>query len=141
MDALVEYLDSYRPSLKADIQNLTALLAPLIEDQCLPDQRLMLEMLTESQIASGEHAARSLKELFEYSDECSYYLTEAAHSDLSQPNTEASPYPLVSFGEQAGGSTVLLGPPILDQDDQGITSYTDYLSSPVDAQNIDWLRI
>jgi len=48
VDALVEYLDSYRSSLKADIQNLTSLLLLLIEDQCLPDQRLKLEMLTES---------------------------------------------------------------------------------------------
>jgi hypothetical protein len=32
IDALVEYLDSYRPSLKADIQNLTSLLSLLIED-------------------------------------------------------------------------------------------------------------
>jgi hypothetical protein len=60
VDALVEYLDSYRPSLKADIQNLTSLLSPLIEDRCLPDQRLKLEMLSESQIAT-----QSLKELFE----------------------------------------------------------------------------
>jgi hypothetical protein len=40
VDALVEYLDSYRPSLTADIENLTSLLSPLIEDQGLPDQRL-----------------------------------------------------------------------------------------------------
>jgi hypothetical protein len=40
VDTLVEYLDSYRPSLKADIQNLTFLLLLFIEDQCLPDQRL-----------------------------------------------------------------------------------------------------
>src|SRR6266566_513797 len=53
VDAFVEYLDSYRPSLQVDIQNLTALLLPLIEDQFLPDQRLKLEMFTESQIASG----------------------------------------------------------------------------------------
>jgi hypothetical protein len=37
VDTLVEHLNSYRPSLKADIQNLTSLLSPLIEDQCLPD--------------------------------------------------------------------------------------------------------
>jgi hypothetical protein len=37
VDALMEHLDSYRPSLKADIQNLTSLLSPLIEDLCLPD--------------------------------------------------------------------------------------------------------
>ena len=83
VDTLVEHLDSYRPSLKADIQNLTSLLSPLIEDQCLPDQRLQLEMLTESQITSGEHTTRSLKELFEYSDDYSSFLSEIARSDLS----------------------------------------------------------
>jgi len=85
VDTLVEYLDSYRPSwpsLKADIQNLTSLLSPLIEDQCLPDQRLQLETLTNSQIASREHTTRSLKELFEYSDDYSSFLTEIARSDL-----------------------------------------------------------
>jgi hypothetical protein len=141
IDALVEYLDSYRPSLKADIQNLTSLLSPLIEDRCLPDQRLKLEMLTESQITSGEHAARSLKELFEFSDYYSYFLTEAARSDLSDPVTEASPYPLASFEEKADGSTALPGPHTLEQDDPGMT-YTNFLflSSPVYAQGIDWLR-
>jgi hypothetical protein len=142
MDALVEYLDSYRPSLKADIQNLTSLLSPLIEDQCLPDQRLKLEMMTESQITSGEHAARSLKELFEFSSDYSSPLVETPRSDLSHPITEASTYSLVSFGEQAGGSTAFPDPPILNQDDQGITLYTDYLflSSLVDAQHMNWLR-
>src|SRR2546421_70470 len=78
VDALVEYLDSYRPALKDDIKDLTSLLSPLIEDQCLPDQRLKLEMLSESQIASGELATQSLKELFELSDDCLYFLTDAA---------------------------------------------------------------
>ena len=81
--ALVEHLDSYRPSLQADIQNLTAHLSPLIEDRCLPDQRLKLEILTESQITSGVLATLSLKELFELSDGYSHLLTEAASSDLS----------------------------------------------------------
>jgi hypothetical protein len=129
IDALVEHLDSYRPSLKADIQNLTSLLSPLIKDQCLPDQRLQLETLTESQIASREHAARSLKELFEHSDDCSSFLTEAVYSDLCQPDTEASPHPLMNLGEQADSSTALPGPVILDPDDPGITSYTEYVSS------------
>jgi hypothetical protein len=92
VDALVEYLDSYRPSLKADIQNLTCLLSLLIEDRCLPDQRLQLEMLTESQIASGEHTDRLLKELFEFTSGYSSFLTEAAF-DLSQPDTKASTSP------------------------------------------------
>lgn len=143
IDALVAYLDSYRLSLKADIQNLISLLSLLIEDQCLPDQRLKLEMLTESQITSREHAARSLKELFEFSDDYSFFLTEAARSDLSDPVTEASPYPLASFEEQADGrSTALPGPYTLEQDDPGMTSYTDFLflSSLVDAQGMDWLR-
>jgi hypothetical protein len=106
VDALVEYLDSYRPSLKADIQNLTCLLSLLIEDRCLPDQRLQLEMLTESQIASGEHTDRLLKELFEFTSGYSSFLTEAAF-DLSQPDTKASTSPLVSFEEQVDSSTTI----------------------------------
>jgi hypothetical protein len=83
-----------------------------------------------------------LKELFEFSDEYSSLLTETACSDLSPPITEASPYPLVSVEEQADGSTASLGPHTIDQDNPRITSYTDYLylSSPVDAQGMDWLR-
>jgi hypothetical protein len=140
VDALVEHLDFYRLSLKADIKNLTSLLSLLIEDYCLPDQRLQLEMLTKSQIASREHAARSLKELFEFSDNCSFFLTKAAGSDLSQPNTKASTYPLVSFGKQAGGRTASLGPYILDADDPSITLYTGYLLSPTNWEEIDWFR-
>jgi hypothetical protein len=155
VDALVEYLDSYRPSLKANIQNLTSLLSPLIEDQCLPDQRLKLEMLSESQIASRtqllkelfefsddyssfltEAATQSLKELFEFSDD---FLTETAHPDLSQSIAEGSPYPLVNLGEQADGSTAFPSPDTVDQEDPGITSFTDYLFllSLVDPQNMD----
>jgi hypothetical protein len=134
VDTLVEYLDSYRPSLKADIQNLTSLLSPLIEDQCLPDQKLQLEMLTESQITSGEHTTRSLKELFECSDDYSSFLTEIARSNLS---TEASTNALASFGGQAGGSAALQSPYILDPDDPSITSCTDYLLSPTSWDEMD----
>ena len=93
-------------------------------------------MLTESQIASREHTIRSLKELFEFSDD---FLTQTAHPDLSQSITEGSPYPLVNLEEQADGSTAFPGPDTLDQGDLGITSFTDYLflSSLVDLQNID----
>jgi hypothetical protein len=56
VNALVEHLDSYRLSLKADIQNLTS----PIKDRRLPDQRLKLKMLSESQIVSREHATQSL---------------------------------------------------------------------------------
>lgn len=72
------------------LKNLISLLSLLIEDRCLPDERLKLEMLSESQITSGELATQSLKELFELSDECSYFLTEAASSDLPHSGTEAS---------------------------------------------------
>jgi hypothetical protein len=134
VDTLV---DSYRPSLKADIQNLTSLLSPLIEDQCLPDQRLQLEMLTKSQIGSGEHTTRSLKELFEYSDNYSSFLTEVARSEISQSTTEASLSPLASLEEQAGGSTAWPGPYILAPDDPNITSCTDYLLSPTSWEEMD----
>ena len=78
VDALMKRLDSYRLSLKTDIQNLTSLLSPLIEGCCLLDQKLKLEILSKSQITSGEHETRSLKELFEFTDDCSYFLTEEA---------------------------------------------------------------
>jgi hypothetical protein len=94
----MEHLDSYKPSLKADIQNLTSLLSPLIEGRCLPDQRLKLEMLSESQIASRDHETQSLKELFEFSNDYLSFPTEAARSDLSQPNTEASTVIHARFG-------------------------------------------
>jgi hypothetical protein len=83
VECLAEHLDSYKPSLKANIQNLTSLLSPLIEDQRLPDHRLELEMLTKSQITSGEHTDRSLKELFKYYDDYSSFLTEITCFDLS----------------------------------------------------------
>jgi hypothetical protein len=132
IDALVEQLDSHRPSLKAEIQNLTSLLLPLIQDQCLPDRKLELEMLTRNQIVSGEQADRSLKELFEFSDDYSSFLTEIARSDLSQPTTEASPDPLVSFRKQAKRSTALPSPHILYQDNSDLTHTKSlFLSSPV----------
>jgi hypothetical protein len=129
----VEHLDSYRPSLKADIQNLTSLLSLLIEDQCLPDQRLQLEILTESQITSREHTTRSLKELFEYSDDYSSFLTEIASNLSAKASTDA----LASFGGQADGSTALQSPCILDPEDPSITSCTDYLSSPTSWGEMD----
>jgi hypothetical protein len=94
-------------------------------------------MLTKSQITSGEHATRSLKELFEHPDDYLSFLTEAARSEISQSTTEASPSPLVSLEEQAGGSTALPGPHILAPDDPSITSCTDYLLSPTSWEEMD----
>jgi hypothetical protein len=62
-DALIAYLDFSRPSLKTDVKNLSFLLSGLIEDQFLPSRTPMLEVLSESQIRSGELAVKSLKEL------------------------------------------------------------------------------
>lgn len=50
----------------------------MIEDQPLTDQKLYLELLTESQIASGEHAAQPLEEVFKLTDEYSYFISDAA---------------------------------------------------------------
>jgi len=74
-----------------------------------------------------------LKELFEYSNDYSSFLTEIA-SDLS---AEASTNALASFGGQADGSTALQSPCILDPDDPSITSCTDYLSSPTSWGEMD----
>jgi hypothetical protein len=57
MDALVKYLDSSKPPLRIHIQSLTSILPPLIEGRSLPNRRLKLEMMSESQITSGEYAA------------------------------------------------------------------------------------
>jgi hypothetical protein len=46
----------------------------MIEYRALPDQRLHLEKLAESRIASGEHETQSLEELFDFRDGCSYFL-------------------------------------------------------------------
>ena len=90
-------------------------------------------MLTKSQIASGELTDRSLKELFELTNNCSSFLIEAAF-DLTHPNTKASTSPSVSFAEPVGG------PKTLSQDDQDLI-YTKvlFLSSPVNTQDMDKL--
>jgi len=138
IDALVEYLDSSRPSLKSDIQNLTSLLPALIEDRCLPSQRLKLEILSESQITSGEHASRSLRELLEYADDdYTSFLTEEALSEFSWSSTEASLYPLVDLEKQADGNPASLAPFILDLENLVVTSYADYLLSPIDMKEIE----
>jgi hypothetical protein len=66
-----------------------------------------------------------LKELFEFSNYYLYFLTEAVRPNLSNLVTKALPYPLASFEEKADSSTALLGPHTLEQDDLGITSYTN----------------
>lgn len=97
-DALIEYLDSHSPSLKSDILNITSVLLPIIEDRCLPDQKLQLEVLSPAQIASGELENRSLKELFEYSDNCSNFLAEAFCYDSSQTQIRTPLNHLVGYG-------------------------------------------
>jgi hypothetical protein len=88
----VEYLRHRYLSLKADIENLTSFLAQLIEDQCLPNRKLKLEMWSESEMGSGPHTSMSLGELFEYSSEGDYmsFLTDWGLSELSPPSTAAS---------------------------------------------------
>lgn len=80
VDDVVRYLESCRPSLGTDIHNLTPFLYSMIEDQPLPDQKLHLELLTESQIASGEHATQSLEEVFKLTYDYSYFMSEVAPS-------------------------------------------------------------
>jgi hypothetical protein len=50
----------------------------MIENRPLPDQKLCLEMLTESQVASGEHVTQPLEEVFKLTDEYSYFMSDAA---------------------------------------------------------------
>ena len=89
-------------------------------------------MLSKSQIISREHKTQSLKELFEFTNNYLYFLTEEALSNLSQPNTKASTHSVVSLREQASSSTAIPGP-----NNPSITSLTDYLSSNTDKNEID----
>jgi hypothetical protein len=74
----------------------------------------MLEKWSKSEIRSSEHVSRSLKDLFEYSDNEDYisFLTKQATPGFSLPNTELS----LSFNnsKEADDSIALLEPRILD---------------------------
>jgi hypothetical protein len=135
IDALMENLDSYRPSLKSDIQNVTNLLSYIVEDPCLPDEKLWLEMLTDEQIASGELATNSLEELLKVTDEASYLI----HSDPSHSATEGSPSP----GEQGNASTPFSEPDTTGREDVGInisSAHEAYLLSPLKSPEMEWFR-
>jgi hypothetical protein len=68
-------------------------LSKIIKDQCLPSKKLKLETWSENDIASN--VSRSLKELFEYSDEIDYpsFLTDEALSAFPPPSTAADVQP------------------------------------------------
>lgn len=132
----MEYLDFSRPSFKINIRNLTSFLSVLIENRCLPSQRLILEVLSENQIASGEHASRSLKELFKYAGGHTYFLTEKTISEFSQFSIKASLRSL-NLGKQANSNPAAPVSCILDPENLAITSHTDYPLSPIDMKNID----
>ncbi|CZR66024.1 uncharacterized protein PAC_15924 [Phialocephala subalpina] len=138
-DALIAHLDSSRPCLKTDIENLSSFLSALIEGQCLPKRTLTLEMLTEAQIRSGELEIRPLRELLEYSDDVNYasYLTDEALSELSQTESDASPHPPVDLEHQASNCVNL--PNLTTSNDHNPSNmpYTDYLSSPIDWKEMD----
>ena len=140
VDTLLEHLDFYRPSLKSSIQNVTLLLSLMIEDQRLPEEKLVLEMLTESQIASGEHATQGLDTLFKLTDELSYYMAEDIQSDLPRSVTEGSSSPLESPREQRNTGT-----PLSESDAPGgegvditySSVNTVFLSSPLNSPEMD----
>lgn len=95
-------------------------LSQVVEEQRPPSMRLKLKVLSKNEIGSGEHVRRSLKELFEYSDEVDYtsFLTEETLSQLSPPSTAASP---------SDDSTALLVIQILDPPDQSIAYDAEHL--------------
>ncbi len=78
VNTLIRYLDSYRLSLKAVIQNLTFLFSLLDEYWCLPDQRLQLEIFAGNQIISRGFTVRSSKGSFKFANDYSTFLTETA---------------------------------------------------------------
>lgn len=136
IDDLVTHLNSYRPSLRADIKNLTPILYSLIQDRPLPDQKLCLEMLIESQIASREHATKSLEELFKFTDECSYFMGEAVPG-VYQSSPEGSS--LANPWEQLDGHTAFSRCHTIRQEDEGIVSTVDdyLLPSALDPLEMD----
>jgi hypothetical protein len=119
-DALVAYLDFSRLCLKTNIKNLLSLFSALIEDQYLPSRTLVLEVLSEGQIRSGELGLQSLKELLKYSDDVNYasYLTDGVLSEPSEPL-----YPVVDLESRADGTLDSLGADAKKNHDLGITSY------------------
>ncbi|KIM99998.1 hypothetical protein OIDMADRAFT_55889 [Oidiodendron maius Zn] len=105
--------------------------------QCLPEEKLVLEMLTESKIASGEHATQCLDKLFKLTDESSYYMAEDIQSDL-QSVTEGSPSPLGSPTEQGNTSTPLSDAPSREDIGTTLSSVnTVFLSSPLNSPEMD----
>lgn len=130
VDVLTENLDCCRPSLKSDLQNVTVLLSLMIEDQCLPDQKLLLETLTDEQTASGELATNPVKELLNFTNEEAYFV----YLDLPPSPSEWSPSHPASLGEQSNASTPFPDPNAHDQENVGITISTiqeAYLLSPL----------
>ena len=130
VDALLENLDYCRPSLKSDIENVTVLLSLMIENRCLPEQKLLLETLTDEQTASGELAATSVKELLNFTDEDAYFM----YLDFPPSPEDWSPSPPTSLGEQSNASTPFPDPNALDQEKPVITISTiqeAYLLSPL----------
>lgn len=130
VDVLMESLDSHRPALKSDIQNVTDLLSLMIEDQCLPDQKLVLETLTDDQTASGELAAHSVRDLLNFADEDMDFM----YLEYPPSPSERSPSPPASLGEQSNSRTPFPHPNAPDQENVGITISTiqeAYLLSPL----------
>ena len=105
-------------------------LSQVVEEQRPPIMKLKLEVLSEDEIGSDEHARRSLKELFEYSDEVDYtlFLTEEALSQHSPPSTAASPRSLAELEPASDDSTALLNTQILDPPDQSIAYDAEHLA-------------
>jgi hypothetical protein len=102
----------------------------------MPEGTLTLEVLSESQVRSGELAVRSLEELLEYSDDVNYasYLTVGALSELSETDMDASPLVPVDFEKMASSNASLATPGASNDYDLGCT---DYLLSPTDDKEID----
>ena len=91
-------------------------------------------MFSRSQIISGEHTGRSLKELFEYSDDnYTSFLTEDVFAEFSESSTESSPPSLLDFENIADVGIISPTPYIVDNDNPGITSYMDYLNLSTSA--------
>jgi hypothetical protein len=129
VDALMENLDS-------NIRNVSCLLSSMIEDRCLSDQKMCLEMLTDEQIAPGELATNSLEELLKFTDEASYF----TNYDPSRCATEDSPNP----GKHGNARTSFSEPDTTGREDVGIiisSAHDAFIASEVAGNGVVWARL
>ncbi|XMA19902.1 hypothetical protein WAI453_012693 [Rhynchosporium graminicola] len=136
-DALIAHLNQTQPTLKSDIENLTAFLVQVVEDQRVPSKRLKLEMLSEHDMESrGGGKVGRCKICFEFSDEIDYtsFLTDEALSPLHSPSPETPACSLPRWEPAGYDSSVLLDTNAFDYPNQTILYNAEHLG---DTKNME----